>query len=99
MLIQKNTGRTPVELQNLVELPRRFYELWQWFIELHNARSSSGFGVNPISYSDIKAYFELIDIVPEDWEIRVIKKLDGIAQEHMAKQAKKATKANKPAKK
>lgn len=73
--------------------------VWYWFIELHNSRTSSGFGLNPIQYSEIKAYFDLKNIVPEEWEVQLVKKLDAIALEHYAEEAKKAEKTNSKSKK
>lgn len=53
--------------------------VWLYFIELHNSRSYNASGVNPISYADILAYFTLLGIEPQEWEIQVIKRLDFIA--------------------
>ena len=36
-------------------------------------------GINPIQYSEIKSFFELIDIEPMEWEVVVIKQLDQVA--------------------
>jgi len=87
--VWRQTGNKPVELDSLVELPASMYEVWKFFIELNNARSSNGFGVNPLSYVEIDAYFRLQQIVPETWEISAIKKLDNVALEAYAEQAKK----------
>jgi len=51
--------------------------IWSYFIDLNNARQS-GMSVNPISYSEIDAYFRLNDIVPFDFEVKAIKTLDNI---------------------
>jgi hypothetical protein len=63
---------------------------------LHNARGSNGFGINPISYTEIKCYFDLIDMKPDDWEITLIKSFDNEAMKAYAKEAeaerKKSTK-------
>jgi hypothetical protein len=85
----RQTGHKPAELENLAELPQSMYEVWKWFIELNNARSSSGFGVNPISYTEMDAYFRLQQTVPETWEVNVIRRLDSVALEAYAEQAKK----------
>lgn len=77
------------ELEDLIELPVSMQYIWFYFSELHNSRSSSGFGVNPLSYSDIYAYFSLHSISPLDWEIRAIKKLDALVLDNYAKEAKK----------
>ena len=71
----------------MVELPESCYSVWKWFLDLHNARSSNGFGVNPISYTEIKSYFDLIEIKPEDWELELLKKFDASALSAFAKQA------------
>jgi hypothetical protein len=71
----------------MVELPESCYSVWKWFLDLHNARSSNGFGVNPISYTEIKSYFDLIEIKPEDWELELLKKLDASALAAFAKHA------------
>lgn len=68
--------------------------VWTYFIELHNNRTSNGFGVNPIQFSEIKAYFELMGIEPDDWEVSVIKKLDNVALKQYAEEAKKQQEKN-----
>jgi len=90
--VQRQTGRVPVELQNLVELPESCSNVWHWFIDLHNNRTSNGFSENIISFSDIQAYFSLIGISPEKWEIVLLKKLDSIAMRFIAKEAEKRQK-------
>ena len=86
--VWRQTGNKPAELDSIVELPDSMLQVWHWFIELNNARSSNGFGVNPLSYVEIDAYFRLNQITPETWEVSVIKKLDNIALEAYAEQVK-----------
>lgn len=88
MSVWNQTGVKPKELEELLELQREQYEIWGWFMELNEARSSSGFGLNPITYSDIEAYFRLQKIVPEKWEIDTIKRLDREVLSIYAKKAK-----------
>ena len=85
--VWRQTGIKPKELEDLVELPESCFQVWKWFIDLHNARGSNGFGVNPIPYSEIKAYFDLIDVQPEDWEVTLIKLFDNEALSVYAKEA------------
>lgn len=91
--VAKQTGREVPELENLLEVPDTMKFLWMYFIDLHNSRGSNGFGVNCISYTEIDAYFRLMDIKPAEWEIQVIKRLDNLAMkiqsEESEKQAKK----------
>jgi len=58
------------------------------FIDLDSTRTSNGFGINPIQYSEMLAYFELFNIEPEDYEITAIRLLDSIAREHFNKKMK-----------
>ena len=92
----RQTGVKPKELEELKELPESCIKVWKWFIDLNNSRSSNGFGVNPISYSDIKAYVDLIGIEIEEWELELIKRFDHEALNSYAKEAelerKKASK-------
>lgn len=61
---------------------------------MHNARSSNGFGINPISYTEIKCYFDLMDIKPDEWEINLIRLFDNEALQAFAKEAEAERKKN-----
>jgi hypothetical protein len=76
MNVWKQTGHKPKELENLTEIPSSCIEVWQWFLQLNETRSSNGFGFDPIGYGDICAFFQLIQIVPEMWELDLIRGLD-----------------------
>lgn len=95
MSVWRQTGVKPKELEDMLEFPQDMMQVWKFFIDLHNARSSNGFGVNPISYSDMYGYFKLIGIQPDDWEVETIRRLDIIALDAFAEQAKKEQKKNK----
>lgn len=91
--VWRQTGVKPKELDNIPELPSSCEEVWGWFLNLNESRSSSGFGFNPITYSDIDAFFRLKQIVPETWEIDLVKRLDrevlGVYAEKAKQDAKK----------
>lgn len=70
----------PKELQELVELPEQFRECWLWFIALNNSRAS-GFGVSPISFTEIYYYFLLFRIDVQPWEVEAIKMFDNVAMQ------------------
>jgi hypothetical protein len=57
-------------------------------MELNDSRSSNGFSFNPISYSDILAYFQLKQIQPHDWEVDAIKRMDRETLKVYAEKAK-----------
>lgn len=92
----KQTGMKPSELEELIECPDTMRFVWTYFIELHNARSFGGMqNLNPLSYSDIKAYFDLMNIVPEEWEVKMIKRLDHVALSQYAEDSRKEAEKNK----
>lgn len=70
----------------MVDLPESCYVVWKWFIDLHNARTSNGFGINPITYTEIKCYFDLVEVRPDSWELELIRRFDSIALEAFGKQ-------------
>lgn len=80
--------RTPKELEDLVELPSCMQEYWNWFKRLSNRRPS-GMGISSIPYSEMLAFFELLGIVPEPYEIEILEMFDGIAMKHYSKQQEK----------
>jgi hypothetical protein len=87
LLVEKQTKRTPKELQDLVELPRHMLEVWNWFAELNSTRPV-GMAVGAITYTEIKNYFDLmgIDVSPE--EVQLIKLFDRIAMKHSEQEQK-----------
>lgn len=98
--IERVTGKTHPLLQSK-NLPTNITHIWNWFIQLHNSRTSSGFGVNPISYQELWCFFQLEKIEPEPWEIDLIKKFDSIALEsfaNAAEQEQSKAKAKQPKK-
>lgn len=90
--VWRQTGIRPKEFEDLIELPDCCFQVWKWFIDLHNTRGSNGFGINPISFTEIKAYFDLLDIKPEEWELTLIKRFDNEALSAYAKEAEAAKK-------
>jgi hypothetical protein len=85
--VWRQTGVKPKELDELKELPESCSQVWRWFVDLNNSRSSNGYGVNPIAYSDIKAYMDLIAIEMHEWELHLLKRIDNEAMLSYAKEA------------
>ena len=74
-------------------LPSSAMYAWTYFLRLHNTRQSGGFGVFfAISYQEMLAFFTLEQVVPEPYELELIRVWDRIALEHSAKEQAKATK-------
>ena len=75
MKVWNSTGKMPQKL-DAPYFPSAVAYVWTWFNELSNARVSTGFGVSPITYSEILAWSQLTDSEPTPWEVAVIKMLD-----------------------
>lgn len=58
-------------------LPPEVRHLWQTFLELHRTRPA-GFGVSPISFTELDAWQRLKRWPLEPWEVEAIRKLDDI---------------------
>lgn len=52
---------------------------------LHSTRTSNGFGANPITFTEMKNYFDLIQVEPEEWEVNLIRRFDMVALDHYEK--------------
>lgn len=64
--------------------------IWQYYVELSNARTSNGYSANPISYGEIEAWDKLTDSNVTPLEVKIIKRLDIVYLNHQAeKQSKK----------
>jgi len=64
--------------------------IWQWFVELTRTRSSNGFGMNPINYSEIDAWSRLTRRKPTLLEIYALTQIDAayLEQQHKQSQSK-----------
>lgn len=78
----------------MLEMPNSCFHVWKMFIELNNARGSNGFGVNPISYTEIYSYCKLHEIDIDDWELELLKVFDRKVLEIYAEQQEKQAAKN-----
>lgn len=88
MNVQRITGKVPKELEELLELPPEFTYIWQDFLLLNSTRPA-GFGVSPITYTEIKSYADLHGYEYDPWEVQLIKLFDNTALKHYSEQQKK----------
>ena len=58
------------------KLPTGLGYLWTHFVQLHRGRSGSGFGPNPLSWSDIHGYCCVVQTALAEWEVEAIRLLD-----------------------
>jgi len=75
--VWKQTGKIPEQLS--MELPVLFFDVWTWFIELHNTRDYSEYAAKPITYTEILSWSTLTGRCPLPEDVRLIKMLDRIA--------------------
>jgi len=50
--------------------------LWGWFCELAGGRQYSEVGPMALTYSEMKAWCELMKVTPTAWEVETIKEID-----------------------
>lgn len=93
-VVHKATKVLPEQLQNLVALPDSIKEVWMYFLDLNSTRPS-GFGISPISYSEMLAYFTLNDIQVNQEEVQLIRMFDNAAITSSREQEKKREKKAK----
>lgn len=63
-------------LERPQELPETVAHLWVAFCQMSNARTSNGFGPNPLTYHDVEAWSRVTGVELTAWEIDVLKRLD-----------------------
>ena len=72
----------------MVELPVEFSKIWEDFLALSGTRQS-GFGIGPITYTEIASYSKLMGYTLEPWEVQVIKVFDRVTMEEISKRQPK----------
>lgn len=65
-------GEIPEFIENPPEIPLIFEHVWQWFLTLNASRQAD----NLISFSDMKAYFDLTQSCPSRWDLSLLQALD-----------------------
>jgi len=73
--LERRTGERPKELDEC-EIPDGASHVWQWFLELNAARTGNGYGPNPITYSEIRAWMVLKGVAVRAFEVDLIRALD-----------------------
>ena len=76
--VERQLGYKPTELEEPNEFPSVVTYIWAVFCRLSNRRTSNETGVNPISFTEIKAWKDLLEVKTQPWEIEAILKLDEV---------------------
>jgi len=69
------TGVMPEQLEP-IEVEDEVLYLWDYFTSMNQRRTSNGFGENPISASEMKAWSELNGIPISTFEVQAIQMLE-----------------------
>ncbi|AOZ02261.1 hypothetical protein BKK81_23550 [Cupriavidus sp. USMAHM13] len=72
----RQSGRALPELAGPA-LPAAGLQLWTWFADLNAARRGRPMP-QPLTYSDIHAYFTLLGQRPAHWQLDAIRRLDRV---------------------
>ena len=67
------------DAQIKAQMPDLLIDQWNYFLDLASTRKSNGYAGLALDYEMIRAYFYLIQAVPQQWEIDLIRRLDHIA--------------------
>jgi hypothetical protein len=73
--IYRQTGVLAPELEQLPSLPSITKHIWGWFCDLGRTRDVS-FSAQAITWRETLAYFTLIGVRPEHWELEALVRLD-----------------------
>lgn len=73
--VKEQTGKTPAQLDP-VEIPDAARYLWVYFCELSGGRQYSEVGPMALTYSEIKAWCDLMKVEPTAFEVETIKEID-----------------------
>lgn len=72
----KRGQRLPAGVELEPPLPEALAYLMEWFDELSRARTSSGFGLNPITYMEMDAWARLTDRRITPFDAKMLKDID-----------------------
>jgi hypothetical protein len=76
--VYRQTGHMPKVLADIPKMPDELTYLWDWFCDLDSARGGNGFGLNPLSYAEIRAWADLTRVQPDPWEIETLRRIDSV---------------------
>lgn len=74
--IRKQTGVVAPELKAMPRVPMGAEHVWRWYLALDARRTAGGFSINPITWSDLAAFFALHRLSPQPWELSAIARID-----------------------
>jgi hypothetical protein len=85
------TEKTFADVPKRVICPFEIEHVWKWFLELDRTRIQSGFGVNPITHTEITHWANGMEIKVTPFERKALRAVD---EAYMTYQNSKANKEN-----
>ena len=76
------------QLENVPEIPFYLTHIWDWFWQIHKGRSYGMSGPNPLTWPDIEAWRNILNIQIRPLEVELIKEIDSTYLEYLAKKHK-----------
>jgi hypothetical protein len=70
------TGEISPKLLSAPRLPVFTAHIWSWFCDLGRSRRMGFSALESISWTEIQAYFRLMELRPQQWELMAIVMLD-----------------------
>lgn len=85
------SGRKPAAAKIEVEFPVLMNKVWTWWMMIEGARPQS-MTSRPaaISMADLRAFFEVMCIVPAAWQVELLLKIDLLARDAASEKVEEA---------
>lgn len=83
------------QLEESPEIPFYLEHIWGWFWQIHRGRSHGMAGPNPITWENILAWRDLLEIQIRPIEIEIINEMDSVYLKYISDRHKKNRKGKK----
>jgi len=77
------------QLDNIPEIPFYIEHIWAWFWQINKGRTSGMSGPNSLSWNDIKAWQELLQIQIRPIEVEILYEIDQVYLKYISEERKK----------
>lgn len=77
------------QLEDAPEIPFYLEHIWGWFWQIHRGRTYGMSGPNPLTWPDIQSWTNLLQTTIRPIEVEILKEIDNVYLEYVAKKQKK----------
>lgn len=77
------------QIEESPEIPFYLEHIWQWFWQIHRGRTYGMSGPNPLTWTDIESWSNILQTEVRPIEVEIIKEIDSVYLEYTAEQKKK----------